>query len=80
MPPDGRQVGGQSRNAIAAGVPVALGTDGPLRDFDEAISEAERIGYPVMLKAASGGGGKGIRVAHSVKDLKDATTVQRLRQ
>ena len=60
------------RNAIAAGVPVALGTDGPLRDFDEAISEAERIGYPVMLKAASGGGGKGIRVALSVKDLKDA--------
>ena len=60
------------RNAIAAGVPVALGTDGPLRDFDEAISEAERIGYPVMLKAASGGGGKGIRVAESVKDLKDA--------
>ncbi len=38
------------RNAIAAGVPVALGTDGPLRDFDEAIGEAERIGYPVMLK------------------------------
>ena len=60
------------RNAIAAGVPVALGTDGPLRDFDEAISEAERIGYPVMLKAASGGGGKGIRVARSVKDLKEA--------
>ncbi len=60
------------RNAIAAGVPVALGTDGPLRDFDEAISEAERIGYPVMLKAASGGGGKGIRVAHSVRELKDA--------
>ena len=60
------------RNAIAAGVPVALGTDGPLRDFDEAIGEAERIGYPVMLKAASGGGGKGIRVALSVKDLKDA--------
>ena len=60
------------RNAIAAGVPVALGTDGPLRDFDEAISEAERIGYPVMLKAASGGGGKGIRVAHDVRELKDA--------
>ena len=60
------------RNAIAAGVPVALGTDGPPRDFDEAIAEAGRIGYPVMLKAASGGGGKGIRVARSVKDLKDA--------
>ena len=60
------------RNAIAAGVPVALGTDGPLRDFDEAIAEAGRIGYPVMLKAASGGGGKGIRVARSVRDLKEA--------
>ena len=60
------------RNAIAAGVPVALGSDGPLREFDEAISEAERIGYPVMLKAASGGGGKGIRVARNVRDLKDA--------
>lgn len=60
------------RNAIAAGVPVALGTDGPVRDFDEAIAESERIGYPVMLKAASGGGGKGIRVARSIKDLKEA--------
>ena len=57
------------RNAIAAGVPVALGTDGPLRDFDEAISEAERIGYPVMLKAASGGGGKGMREVHDPADL-----------
>ena len=60
------------RNAIAAGVPVALGTDGPVRDFDEALAEADRIGYPVMLKAASGGGGKGIRVAKSVRELKEA--------
>ena len=69
------------RNAIAAGVPVALGTDGPLRDFDEAISEAERIGYPVMLKAASGGGGKGIRVAHQrARISRTPTTAQRLRR
>lgn len=60
------------RTAIAAGVPVALGTDGPVRDFDEAIDQAARIGYPVMLKAASGGGGKGIRFARSVKELKSA--------
>ena len=60
------------RNAIAAGVPVALGTDGAMRDFDVALSEAERIGYPVMLKAASGGGGKGIRVAQNVSELKAA--------
>ncbi len=70
-----RQMGDKSearRCAVAAGVPVAPGTDGPLRNFDEAISEAFRIGYPVMLKAASGGGGKGIRVAHDVTGLKDA--------
>lgn len=60
------------RTAIAAGVPVALGTDGPVRDFDEAIEQAARIGYPVMLKAASGGGGKGIRFARSVKELKSS--------
>ena len=58
------------RNAIAAGVPVALGTDGPLLDFDEAISEAERIGYPVMIKAALGGGGKGMRVAQSPEEFR----------
>ncbi len=70
-----RQMGDKSearRCAIAAGAPVAPGTDGPLHSFDEAISEASRIGYPVMLKAASGGGGKGIRVAHDVTGLKDA--------
>ena len=59
------------RNAIAAGVPVALGTDGPLRDFDEAISEAERIGYPVMLRPRRAAAAR-IRVAHSVQELKDA--------
>lgn len=60
------------RNAIAAGVPVALGTDGAVADFAEAEREAERIGYPIMLKAASGGGGKGIRVAQDASELKTA--------
>lgn len=60
------------RTALAAGVPVALGTDGPVADFAEAEYEANRIGYPVMLKAASGGGGKGIRIAHSPAELKSA--------
>ncbi len=58
--------------AMESGVPVALGTDGAVRDFAEATQEAERIGYPLMLKAASGGGGKGIRVAHTPSDLKSA--------
>jgi len=70
-----RQMGDKSeakRRATAAKVPVVPGSDGPLRDFDEALSEAARIGYPVMLKAASGGGGKGIRVAHGLYELKEA--------
>ena len=60
------------RQAIAAGVPVALGTDGAVADFAQAEREAERIGFPLMLKAASGGGGKGIRVAHDASELKGA--------
>ncbi|NCB28724.1 MAG: acetyl-CoA carboxylase biotin carboxylase subunit [Clostridia bacterium] len=60
------------RQAIAAGVPVALGTDGAVADLAQAQREAERIGFPLMLKAASGGGGKGIRVAHDASELKGA--------
>lgn len=58
--------------AIEAGVPVALGTDGAVADFAEAEREAKRIGFPLMLKAASGGGGKGIRVARTPEELKTA--------
>ena len=54
------------RLARDAGVPVAEGTAEPLRDLDHARREAERIGYPVMLKAAGGGGGKGLRAVASV--------------
>lgn len=60
------------RTAIAAGVPVALGSDGAVADFSEAQQEAERIGYPVMLKASAGGGGKGIRIADTPEALKAA--------
>jgi acetyl-CoA carboxylase, biotin carboxylase subunit len=57
------------RLARDAGVPVADGTAEPLRDLDQARREAERIGYPVMLKAAGGGGGKGLRAVASVAEL-----------
>jgi acetyl-CoA carboxylase biotin carboxylase subunit len=57
------------RLARGAGVPVAEGTLEPLRDLEQARSEAERIGYPVMLKAAGGGGGKGMRAVASPADL-----------
>ncbi|MCH1926071.1 acetyl-CoA carboxylase biotin carboxylase subunit [Shewanella sp. C32] len=58
------------RTMIAAGVPVTPGTEGNLRDLDEALEQAERIGYPVMLKATSGGGGRGIRRCNNVDELK----------
>lgn len=56
---------------IAAGVPCTPGTDGNLKDLDEAIQVAEKIGYPVMLKATSGGGGRGIRRCDNPEDLRN---------
>lgn len=53
------------------GVPVTPGT-GVLRDAKEALREAEKIGYPVMLKASAGGGGKGIRLVEKPEDLEQA--------
>lgn len=58
------------RSAIAAGVPVVPGTDGNLESLDDALLKAEEFGYPVMLKATSGGGGRGIRRCDNVDDLK----------
>ena len=54
---------------IAAGVPVIPGSDGEVHTADEALEIAERIGYPVMLKASAGGGGKGIRKVETAEDL-----------
>lgn len=54
-----------------AGVPVVPGSE-PLQNVEEALEEANRIGYPVMLKAVSGGGGKGMREAHSADELSRA--------
>ncbi|MCW8196151.1 acetyl-CoA carboxylase biotin carboxylase subunit [Proteobacteria bacterium 005FR1] len=55
---------------IAAGVPVTPGSEGNLADLDEALKVAEEIGYPVMLKATSGGGGRGIRRCDSAAELR----------
>ncbi|MCI5108170.1 MAG: acetyl-CoA carboxylase biotin carboxylase subunit, partial [Pseudomonadales bacterium] len=61
----------QARSAMkAAGVPVTPGSDGNLADLDQAIKEAERIGYPVMIKATSGGGGRGIRRCDNADELR----------
>jgi acetyl-CoA carboxylase biotin carboxylase subunit len=55
--------------AIQAGVPVAPGTAEAISDFDEALETARRIGFPVLIKAAAGGGGKGMRRVDSEPDL-----------
>lgn len=61
----------QARDSMrAAGVPVTPGSAGNLADLDEALQLAGDIGYPVMLKATSGGGGRGIRRCDSADELK----------
>ncbi len=67
-----RQMGDkiQARNAmVAAGIPCTPGSDGNLVDLEEARILAAKIGYPVMLKATNGGGGRGIRRCNDEKEL-----------
>ena len=54
---------------IAANVPVVPGSDGLLENTKEALKRAEEIGYPIMLKATAGGGGKGMRVVNQASEL-----------
>ncbi len=58
--------------AIAAGAPVVPGTDGPVTDIAEARRVASQIGYPVLIKAAAGGGGKGMRLVEKESELESA--------
>ncbi|NOT47746.1 MAG: acetyl-CoA carboxylase biotin carboxylase subunit [Acidobacteria bacterium] len=60
------------RIAIAAGVPVVPGTTEPLENFDEARETAASFGYPIMLKASAGGGGKGMRLVNDEAELRSA--------
>jgi acetyl-CoA carboxylase, biotin carboxylase subunit len=60
------------RVAIAAGAPVVPGTEQGIRDFNEARAAAAQIGYPVLLKAAAGGGGKGMRRVNAEAELEAA--------
>lgn len=58
--------------AKLAGVPVLGGTDAALRDVEQALAVAETLGYPVILKASKGGGGRGMRVVERADALPDA--------
>ncbi len=57
------------KSMIDAGIPVTPGSEANLIDLDDAIKFANKIGYPVMLKATSGGGGRGIRRCNNLADL-----------
>lgn len=57
------------QTAMKAGVPVVPGSDGLIDNVEAAKTEAARIGYPVMIKATAGGGGRGIRVCHDETEL-----------
>jgi acetyl-CoA carboxylase biotin carboxylase subunit len=57
------------RTAGALGLPLVPGSDGAISDVEEARKIAEEIGYPVIIKAASGGGGRGMKVCNSPDDL-----------
>src|SRR5947208_8903039 len=59
-------------HARKAGVPVTPGSDGIVETEDEAIRIAKKIGYPIMIKAAAGGGGRGMRTAQNEPSLKSA--------
>ncbi|KEI02769.1 acetyl-CoA carboxylase [Clostridium botulinum] len=54
---------------LKAQVPIVPGTEGDVDTVKDALKEAERIGYPVMIKAAAGGGGRGIRIVRTNEDL-----------
>ncbi|AQS08949.1 2-oxoglutarate carboxylase small subunit [Clostridium saccharobutylicum] len=69
------QLGDKIKSKIVAknvGVPVIPGVEKPIESEEEAIKVASDCGYPVMIKAAAGGGGRGMRIARSEKELVDA--------
>ncbi|NIT35566.1 MAG: acetyl-CoA carboxylase biotin carboxylase subunit [candidate division Zixibacteria bacterium] len=62
-----------ARRIIAkAGVPLVPGSDGPVKTEDDALDVADEVGYPVMVKAVAGGGGRGMRIAHTPAALAKA--------
>ncbi len=75
-PPDVITAMGDKTNArramAAAGLPLPAGSENPLTGPAEAAERAAEIGYPVILKAAAGGGGKGMRVVHRPEDMTEA--------
>jgi acetyl-CoA carboxylase biotin carboxylase subunit len=75
-----RKMGDKSlarRTVAAAGVPTVPGSPGPVETLDEALSFARKAGYPVILKASAGGGGRGMRIARDERELSSAFDIAR---
>ena len=62
---------------INAGIPVVPGSEGVIRNLDAALELAETIGYPVIIKASAGGGGRGMRIVQNQTELKNAVNTAR---
>src|SRR5690349_7260881 len=65
------------RTAISLGIPVVPGSDGGVRSDSEAMDAARKIGFPVLIKAAAGGGGRGMKVALNESELGNALATAR---
>ena len=63
--------------AIELGIPVVPGSDGEVKTREDALELARDMGFPVLVKAASGGGGRGMKIAHSEDELAEAFTTAR---
>lgn len=61
--------------ALKHKIPMAMGSPGSISDEDEALRHAERIGYPVIIKAASGGGGRGMRIVRQASEMEKMFTL-----
>ncbi|MBY0264676.1 MAG: acetyl-CoA carboxylase biotin carboxylase subunit [Holosporales bacterium] len=66
------------KTAAEIGLPLTPGSDGALTSFEHAEKTTKEIGYPVLIKAASGGGGKGMKVAKNPSDLEEAYAMARI--
>ena len=65
------------RTASRFGIPVVPGSDGPVSSEQEALAVADAVGFPVLVKAAGGGGGRGMKVAHTAEELARTIAIAR---
>ena len=65
------------RTASCFGIPVVPGSDGPVSSEQEALAVADAVGFPVLVKAAGGGGGRGMKVAHTAEELARTIAIAR---